>query len=137
MLYARCTLDMAIRSGFLSVALLALFFLTSCTSGARVYEGDGNARSSIHWINPALIVEFDQFSLASPYDAVYEIRRMPDLREKDLLLGIAPVDSPSDGVRPGLGGDHKLGVVSFIVVRSDGEILLDCDTSIADLNSIS
>lgn len=131
MLCANYTFD----AGRVRVALLAIFFVTSCSSGARVYEGDGQPRSSIHWFLPALIVEFDQFSLASPYDATYEIRRMPDPRGNDLLLGIAPIDpTPSGSGRPSWGGDHKLGVVTFVAVRNDGKVLLDCETPIADLS---
>ena len=116
------------------LVVLMLLTAVACGSGAGSYRGDGRARSTGSWLNPALIVEFDAFSLEAPYEALYRIEDIPSLRTNLLRLGISPVMVPQPGIRaPYWASGTQLGTLRFIV-SGQSETLLDCETPISELS---
>lgn len=105
-----------------------------CMSGAGSYRGDGQARGGGSWLNPALIIEFEEFSLDREYKATYRIDHLPSTRGNELRVGIAPVTQPRTGRRkPPWAGTHRdLGTLRFIV-QAEGSTMLDCETPVTGL----
>ena len=117
------------------VASLSLAGSHGCGAGAESYRGDGRARSGASWMNPALIIEFDEFSLDADYHAEYRIDRMPSLRRNAMRFGIATVQQPPNGVgSPWWAGASNLGTLRFTVMGNNGRTLLDCETEVGELS---
>lgn len=116
------------------MAPLLLVALVGCSAGAESYRGDGRARSAGSWINPALIIEFEDFPLDHEYQAEYRFENMPSSRGNFIRFGISPVEQPAKGIgRPSWATDTDLGTLRFIVFGENGRTILDCETDVREL----
>ena len=113
-------------------AVSALMWSLACHLPVRIsdYRGDGTISRVKFFLNPGLKVDFEEFTLASPYKATYRVDGLP--KHHSLYhVGLVPALPTSElGQRPEMLATGPVGLLSLRLLDGTGDVIFDCRSSL-------
>lgn len=115
---------------FVIFASLASGAVVGCHLPVRIssYQGDGNISRIHFFLNPGFQVDFEQFSLASPYSASYRLEGLPKHWDTYVVNLVPDLPASELGRRPKMLEAGPVGTLTLRVVDGNGRRIFDCSS---------